>query len=176
MSDTLHHRLWPGDVVWADSQIVTWRVALATTIVISIETVRLNRILHHHRLPLAEGMPIFAWTMLTVVFVFKLLWKVCIKRAERKKLFTHLHVIVATGVVVQRVLYLYETRNTLDVFNCSPTNPPDYDKDGNEVGTMGCQSQHFSLLSPIVGDSCAVIMEACGGVDRSVGDDALIRQ
>jgi sugar lactone lactonase YvrE len=80
-----------------------------------------------------EGMPLFAWSVLIMVFLWRSFVKVCILRVEKKKRYNHAHVVVATGVVVQRVLYLYMTRSTLDVFNCSPTDPPDYDKDGKMI-------------------------------------------
>jgi len=80
-----------------------------------------------------EGMPLFAWFVLISVFLWRSFVKVCILSVEKKKRYNHAHVVVATGVVVQRVLYLYMTRSTLDVFNCSPTDPPDYDKDGKMI-------------------------------------------
>jgi hypothetical protein len=83
-----------------------------------------------------EGLPIFGWTLLFLLFVSRLVWKsICLGR-PKNKLFTHLPVLVATGIVVQRVLYLYTTRTTLDIFNCSPATPPDYDKDGNVINYM----------------------------------------
>jgi hypothetical protein len=80
-----------------------------------------------------EGMPLFAWSVLIMVFLWRSFVKVCILGVEKKKRYNHAHVVVATGVVVQRVLYLYMTRSTLDVFNCSPTDPPDYDKEGKMI-------------------------------------------
>jgi hypothetical protein len=80
-----------------------------------------------------EGMPLFAWSVLLIVFAWRSFVKVCILGVEKKRRYNHAHVVVATGVVVQRVLYLYMTRSTLDIFNCSPTDPPDYDKDGKMI-------------------------------------------
>jgi hypothetical protein len=80
-----------------------------------------------------EGMPLFAWSVLIMVFLWRSFVKVCILGVEKKRRYNHAHVVIATGVVVQRVLYLYMTRSTLDVFNCSPTDPPDYDKDGKMI-------------------------------------------
>src|SRR6185437_10213301 len=40
-------------------------------------------------------------------------------------LHSHLPQSVSIVIVIFRVLYLNLTRMTLDVFNCSPTNPPD---------------------------------------------------
>ena len=50
-----------------------------------------------------------------------------------------MHIVVATGVVVQRVLYLYTTRTALDVFNCSPTDPPSFDASGKQIRYMARQ-------------------------------------
>lgn len=77
-----------------------------------------------------EGLPLFGWLLLTLLFMARLVWKVAVLCRPRKSLFNHLPVLVATGIVVQRVLYLYVTRTTLDIFNCSPSTPPDYDTSG----------------------------------------------
>ncbi len=78
--------------------------------------------------------------MLSSIFFARLLWKAFVLRRPRRKLFTHAYMVLATGVVVQRVLYLYVTRTTLDVYNCSPSNPPDYDKNGNVIYYMAFNS------------------------------------
>jgi len=84
-----------------------------------------------------EGMPIFAWSFLAFLYVAQLLFKWIVMGVEKKdQLHNHIHGLVATGVVVQRVLFLYMSRTTLDIFNCSPTTPPDYDKEGKEIRYM----------------------------------------
>ena len=88
-----------------------------------------------------EGLPLIAWVFLLFFFFVRFLWKTIILGRPKKSLFNHLPVLVATGVVVQRVLYLYETRTTLDVFNCSPTDPPNYDKNGKEIEYMAWNLQ-----------------------------------
>ncbi len=80
-----------------------------------------------------EGMPVFSWVFLFLFFVVRLAWKGCVLGRKRSSLFNHLPTLVATGIVAQRVLYLYMTRTTLDIFNCSPTDPPEKDKDGKEI-------------------------------------------
>jgi hypothetical protein len=80
-------------------------------------------------------MPLFAWACLLTIFVVRLCFKLCMGVDKRHR-FAHVNSLVATGVVVQRVLYLYMTRSTLDVFNCSPSDPPDYDAEGNMVQYM----------------------------------------
>jgi len=84
-----------------------------------------------------EGMPIFAWSFLAFLYVVQFLFKWIVMGVEKKdQLHNHIHGLVATGVVVQRVLFLYMSRTTLDIFNCSPTTPPDYDKEGKEIRYM----------------------------------------
>jgi hypothetical protein len=83
-----------------------------------------------------EGMPIFAWFLLCLQWFVKFMWKRYVLRIERKAAMKHWNEIIATGVVVQRVLYLYVTRTTLDVYNCSPTDPPDYDSEGKQISYM----------------------------------------
>ena len=83
-----------------------------------------------------EGMPIFAWLCLLTVYTVQTCFKALVMGRGKKDLHSHVYGLVATGVVVQRVLYLYMARSTLDVFNCSPSNPPDYDKQGNVIKYM----------------------------------------
>ena len=80
-----------------------------------------------------EGMPLFAWLCLLVVYTVQLCFKALVMGRGKKDMHSHIFGLVATGVVVQRVLYLYMARSTLDVFNCSPSNPPDYDKEGRVI-------------------------------------------
>ena len=83
-----------------------------------------------------EGMPVFAWLCLLVVYSVQLFFKALVMGRGKKDLHLHVYGLVATGVVVQRVLYLYMARSTLDVFNCSPSNPPDFDTSGKEIYYM----------------------------------------
>jgi hypothetical protein len=80
-----------------------------------------------------EGMPLFAWLCLFLVYVFQAAFKSFVMGRSKKDIHSHIYGLIATGVVVQRVLYLYMTRSTLDIFNCAPSNPPDYDKSGNVI-------------------------------------------
>ena len=92
--------------------------------------------LFHQPFSLRRWAYVLFFSVLFLLFLAKLLWKAAVLRRPRAKLFTHAYMVIATGVVVQRVLYLYMTRSTLDVFNCSPSNPPDYDSKGNVVYYM----------------------------------------
>jgi hypothetical protein len=80
-----------------------------------------------------EGMPLFAWLCLFLVYVFQAAFKWLVMGRSKKDIHSHIYGLIATGVVVQRVLYLYMTRSTLDIFNCAPSNPPDYDKTGKVI-------------------------------------------
>ena len=96
-----------------------------------------------------EGMPIFAWLFLLTIFTVRYLFKVCLGVEKRHRL-SHGASLIATAVVVQRVLYLYLARNTLDVFNCSPADPPDYDKSGKMIQYM---AWNISIVCNVPGGS-----------------------
>lgn len=73
-------------------------------------------------------LPLAAAVVLGVTFAFQLAYKRWVMRVkERSLLLTHADPLVAVMVVVGVFLYLILTRTTLDVFNCSPTDPPDGD-------------------------------------------------
>jgi hypothetical protein len=72
-----------------------------------------------------EGLPVFACTVFFFIYAIKYLYKRCCFNTDKAKRHAHLPQLVSTVIVMFRVLYLYLTRMTLDVFNCSPTDPPD---------------------------------------------------
>jgi len=73
-----------------------------------------------------EGLPVFGWLILfSAGGVYYLYKRFCVNRKKLGLLNTHWSSIVATSIVVLRVLYIYITRTTFDVFNCAPTTPPE---------------------------------------------------
>jgi len=70
-------------------------------------------------LPLCVGM------LLLTLFFALAFNKAFIKGREKKKWFTHKPTLVSSTLVLLYMLYLYLTRTVLDVFNCTPTSPPD---------------------------------------------------
>ena len=94
-------------------------------------------IIFSYRWAFVEMLPLFALSALFLVYVSVYLYKRCCMGARKKgQLHSHLPVLVASTIVMIRVLYIYLTRMALDVFNCVPTNPPD----GNTY--MGGQLQY----------------------------------
>jgi hypothetical protein len=64
--------------------------------------------------------------LLFLVFYSILLgWKACFLRAPKSKWHTHLPALVQSEMILLFFLYLYQARTLLEVFNCSPTVPPD---------------------------------------------------
>jgi len=43
---------------------------------------------------------------------------------NKKQRSDHLPPLVATSIIIMRVLFLYLTRTSFDVLNCTPTDPP----------------------------------------------------
>ena len=72
----------------------------------------------------AESLPLAAGGMFLVAYVVLYLNKRCILR-RTKRLHRHSSILIAMAFVSMYYLYLYLTRTILDVFNCSPTDPPD---------------------------------------------------
>jgi len=75
-----------------------------------------------------EMLPLLAIGFLGILYMFKLSYKACCLNKKKNQLHSHLPQMVSVFIVAFRVLYLFLTRSALDVFNCSPTDPPD----GNE--------------------------------------------
>jgi hypothetical protein len=69
-------------------------------------------------------MPIVLAFIFLLAHTCLLLKKRCID-GRKKDLNKHAHAMVSMNLVVMYFLYLYLTRNALDVFNCVPLDPPD---------------------------------------------------
>ncbi|KAA0166270.1 hypothetical protein FNF31_01496 [Cafeteria roenbergensis] len=73
---------------------------------------------------LVMALPVTAAGMLLSVFGASYAYKTFIKRVAAKDRSSHAHALVSVFIVMMYVGYLTLTRMTLDVFNCSPTDPP----------------------------------------------------
>ncbi|KAA0148295.1 hypothetical protein FNF31_07438 [Cafeteria roenbergensis] len=74
---------------------------------------------------LVMALPVTAAGLLLSVFGASYAYKAFIKRVAAKDRSSHAHALVSVFIVMMYVGYLTLTRMTLDVFNCSPTDPPD---------------------------------------------------
>jgi len=63
--------------------------------------------------------------MLGGIFTSIFIYKALIKGMPKKKWFTHTPTLVSSTLILLYMLYLYLTRTIFDVFNCTPTMPPD---------------------------------------------------
>jgi len=76
------------------------------------------------RWSLTEALPLGALVIFVLMHMVRYLKKRCVDR-RTNKLHSHGSALLATGLTMFYYLYLYITRTTLEVFNCSPTDPPD---------------------------------------------------
>jgi len=72
-----------------------------------------------------EMLPLLAIGFLGILYMLKLSYKACCLNKKKNQLHSHLPIMISVFIVAFRVLYLFLTRSALDVFNCSPTDPPD---------------------------------------------------
>jgi hypothetical protein len=79
-----------------------------------------------------EGMPIIA-CLFFLVFHFYIYCKKKFVQGRTKHLHNHAHLGIGNGLITFYLLYMYITKTSLDIFNCSPTTPAELDKDGNEI-------------------------------------------
>ena len=64
--------------------------------------------------------------MFTLVHFGRYLFKKLYLHVNRQYLWSHTPTLVSTSVVMFRVLYLYLTRTSFDVLNCTSTDPPEF--------------------------------------------------
>jgi hypothetical protein len=70
-------------------------------------------------------LPLSVGALLGLVFALVWLHKALVMRQAKKDWFTHRPALVSSGLALIYILYLYLTRTVFDVFNCTPTLPPD---------------------------------------------------
>jgi hypothetical protein len=81
---------------------------------------------------ITELMPLAAMAIFIMVHFAK--WghkKFVLKRT--KKLHNHRHLVIGTSLSTFYYLYLYITKTSLAIFNCSATDPPEMDLDGSVI-------------------------------------------
>ena len=74
---------------------------------------------------LVEALPLVFITLFILVHIAKMAYKSCIMGRNRRESNSHTATLIATCIVIFRLLYLYLTRTSMDVMNCAPTDPPD---------------------------------------------------
>ena len=72
-----------------------------------------------------ELLPMFAFCFLLFVYALIYTYKRCFLNIPAAKRHNHYPQLISCLVVLFRVLFIYLTRTSLDVFNCVPTSPPD---------------------------------------------------
>jgi hypothetical protein len=108
-----------------------------------------------------ECIPLIGFTCFVIAHWAKWFQKRCIQN-RRNKLHTHIHQMIGTSLILMYFGYLYITKNTLDIFNCGPTDPDDdyeyleavfekcwvNDKEGENgcLDPNGCKGIHLTLL------------------------------
>lgn len=71
------------------------------------------------------ALPLAAAVIFGLVYVIQYCYKRFVLKKPAAERHAHVDRLISIGVVIMYFLYIYLTRLTLDVFNCSPTDPPD---------------------------------------------------
>jgi hypothetical protein len=70
-------------------------------------------------------LPLSVGGLLALNYVLVLAYKALILGQDKRRSHDHAPALVSSTLVLLYILYLYLTRTILDVFNCTPTSPPD---------------------------------------------------
>jgi hypothetical protein len=70
-------------------------------------------------------LPLSVGSLLLLIFATMALYKMIILGQDKKTWFSHRPALIGTTLGLLYILYLYLTRTIFDVFNCTPTMPPD---------------------------------------------------
>ena len=79
------------------------------------------------------GLPLAIFALFFTGMSFMMIYKSIMFGRKRKELFKHKSIIKATMIILMYFFYLYLTRTIMDVFNCTTTVPPSYDKNGSPL-------------------------------------------
>lgn len=72
-----------------------------------------------------ETMPLMAFVIFGATYAAHYAYKRLCTTRRGPALHSHLPALISVSIVMFRTLYLYLTKTTFDVFNCTPTKPPD---------------------------------------------------
>ena len=70
-------------------------------------------------------LPLCVGGLLCTVFLYQAAYKKIVLKRTRRTMFSHRPVLISSLLVLTYLMYLYISRTLLDVFNCTPTTPPD---------------------------------------------------
>jgi hypothetical protein len=70
-------------------------------------------------------LPLSVGSLLLFIFVSMFLYKMIVLGQDKKTWFSHRPALIGTTLGLLYILYLYLTRTIFDVFNCTPSMPPD---------------------------------------------------
>ena len=70
-------------------------------------------------------LPLSVGSIFALLFVVIWFYKMLVMGQNKDRWFSHKPALVASGLALLYILYLYLTRTVFDVFNCTPTLPPD---------------------------------------------------
>jgi hypothetical protein len=77
-------------------------------------------------------MPVIACLCFLLFHYYIYFKKKCLQ-GRTKHLHNHAHLGIGNGLITFYLLYLYITKTSLDIFNCSPTTPVEIGPDGEEI-------------------------------------------
>jgi len=81
---------------------------------------------YHVKWLFIEALPVLLIFVFALIHVLKLLYKLACTNKKKSQLNAHLPTLVATIIVVFRLLYLYLTKTSMDALSCLATTPPEF--------------------------------------------------
>jgi hypothetical protein len=81
---------------------------------------------YHAKWFFIEALPLLLISVFALIHAGKVLYKWTCTSKKRSQLNAHLPTLIATIIVVFRLLYLYLTRTSMDALSCLTTTPPEF--------------------------------------------------
>jgi hypothetical protein len=115
-----------ADVAWPDAvmNLYFWLSAFNLNLDLLAPECSLPNMEYWQKWVIIECLPLFCFTIFIIMHFAKVFHKRCILGRTRK-LHSHGHRVIGYMLMAFYFLYLYITRTTLEIWNCTPTDPDD---------------------------------------------------
>jgi hypothetical protein len=112
-------------------------------------------------------LPLVVGSVFAVIFTSLFAYKALVLGTSKKEWFTHKPALVASGLALLYILYLYLTRTIFDVFNCTPTYPPDGYLHLSVAGSERCGVPGGTQLTLMPSAVAGLVIYSFGASTRS---------
>ena len=93
-------------------------------------------------------LPLAIAAVFALAYAWLVVWKRCLRGIrDRRKVYSPEPFLVSSCLVLLYIMYLYLTRTVMDIFDCTPTTPPDSRSDASAPSATPTEKAVSSTVS-----------------------------